>query len=85
MVSGWAVSQSERPQTVKLNQGHQWAEVAFEGLGWVTFEPTGSLGAPSRAELAAAELWKMEQVSRLAMKGNSNRAKRELGRRRGVR
>ena len=73
VVSGWAVSQSEGPQTVKLNQAHQGAEVAFEGLGWVTFEPTGSLGAPSRAELAAAESWKMEQVSRLAMKGNSNR------------
>ena len=55
VVSGWAVSDTEEPQTVKLNQAHQWAEVAFEGLGWLTFDPTGSGGAPSRADLAAAE------------------------------
>ena len=38
------------------DQGHQWAEVAFEGVGWVTFEPTGSGGAPSRVIQARGDL-----------------------------
>ena len=49
VVSGWAITPMEEGQTIKLDQGHQWAEVAFNGLGWVTFEPTAA-GAPSRTE-----------------------------------
>ena len=49
VVSGWAITPTEKPQTVKVDQAHQWAEVAFNGLGWVTFEPTAA-GAPSRTE-----------------------------------
>ena len=48
VVSGWAVTQTDQPQTVHSNQAHQWAEVAFNDLGWMTFEPTASGGAPSR-------------------------------------
>ena len=48
VVSGWAITQTNQPQTVHSNQAHQWAEVAFNDLGWVTFEPTASGGAPSR-------------------------------------
>ena len=47
VVSGWAIGMMEGSQTVYADQAHQWAEVAFEGLGWVTFEPTAA-GAPSR-------------------------------------
>ena len=52
VVSGWAIKPTDEIQTVSTDQSHQWAEVAFEGLGWVTFEPTGAGGAPDRtAEL----------------------------------
>ncbi|MCY4625101.1 MAG: HEAT repeat domain-containing protein [Chloroflexi bacterium] len=40
VVSGWAISATPFSQTVSTDQAHQWAEVAFEGLGWVAFEPT---------------------------------------------
>lgn len=44
VVSGWAVSATAEQQVVYADQGHQWAEVAFANLGWVTFEATA--GAP---------------------------------------
>ena len=47
VVSGWSITPMAERQVVRLNQAHQWAEVAFEGLGWVSFEPTAS-GPPSR-------------------------------------
>ena len=49
VVSGWAIAATPGEQVVKLNQAHQWAEVAFEGLGWVGFEPTAAGSAPTRA------------------------------------
>ena len=54
VVSGWAISQTADTQIVRANQAHQWAEVALEGLGWVTFEPTPPVGPPSRAEEGTA-------------------------------
>ena len=39
-VSGWVVARTEDTQTVYRGQAHQWAEVALEGLGWVTIDPT---------------------------------------------
>ena len=53
VVSGWAIAATPGEQVVKLNQAHQWAEVAFDGLGWVGFEPTASGGAQTRAQEAA--------------------------------
>ena len=50
VVSGWAIGQTPYQQTVSTDQAHQWAEVAFEGLGWVEFEPTAA-GPGSRAAL----------------------------------
>ncbi len=50
VVSGWAVGRTDEPRTVFANQAHQWAEVAFEEIGWITFEPTASGGAQSRAD-----------------------------------
>ena len=49
VVSGWSIDRVEEAQIVYSDQAHQWAEVAFDGLGWVTFEPTAPGGAPSRA------------------------------------
>ena len=47
-VSGWVVSPQDDWQTIHADQAHQWAEVAFEKFGWVTFEPTAPAGAPAR-------------------------------------
>ncbi|MDQ1084787.1 MULTISPECIES: DUF3488 and transglutaminase-like domain-containing protein [Microbacterium] len=33
--------------TVTSGQLHAWPEVSFEGIGWVPFEPTNSLGVPT--------------------------------------
>ncbi len=34
-------------RTVRSTQLHAWPEVHFEGVGWVAFEPTKSLGTPT--------------------------------------
>ena len=39
VVSGWVVVRQEDTQTVHRGQTHQWAEVALDGLGWVTVDP----------------------------------------------
>ena len=48
IVTGWAVAPISEKQIVKTGQAHQWAEVAFEDVGWITFEPTAAGGAPDR-------------------------------------
>ncbi len=50
VVSGWMITATPNTQTVYSDQGHQWAEVAFEGIGWITFEATASGGAPTRVQ-----------------------------------
>lgn len=40
VVSGWAISPTSQKQVVFADQAHQWAEVAFNTVGWVEFEPT---------------------------------------------
>ncbi len=55
VASGWAISPTGSRQEVFTDQAHQWAEVPFEGLGWVQFEPTAPLGAPSRTALASEQ------------------------------
>ena len=47
VVSGWAIKSTASEQTVYSDQAHQWAEIALDDIGWVTFEPTASGGAPS--------------------------------------
>ena len=47
VVSGWAVADTALSQIVFSDQSHQWAEVPFQGLGWVGFDPSPD-GAPSR-------------------------------------
>jgi transglutaminase-like putative cysteine protease len=38
--------------TVDSDQLHAWPEVHFEGIGWVPFEPTASLGTPTNFQSA---------------------------------
>ena len=77
VVSGWAISATDDAQTVYLDQAHQWSEVAFEGLGWVTFEPTGSGGAPDRAGMANGDGADSAQDDPWAALDNSDPAVRE--------
>ena len=56
VVSGWAIDQTQGTQTVLSSQAHQWAEVGFSDLGWVTFEPTAAGAAPSRTSSQQTEL-----------------------------
>ena len=49
VVSGWMITGTPETQTVYADQGHQWAEVAFEGIGWITLEATASGGPATRA------------------------------------
>ena len=67
VVSGWAVTPTDDPQIVRSDQAHQWAEVPFEGIGWVRFEPTPSEGALSRLP-EASDLTAPEALSELVPK-----------------
>ena len=50
VVSGFAITPGKDEQIVFADQAHQRAEIAFDGLGWVAFEPTpDGEGAPDRA------------------------------------
>ncbi|MGB3731073.1 transglutaminaseTgpA domain-containing protein [Microbacterium sp.] len=40
--------------SVSSDQLHSWPEVFFEGIGWVPFEPTATLGVPTDFVAAAA-------------------------------
>ena len=53
VVSGWAITVGSESQFICSDQAHQWAEVAFEALGWVSFEPTAAGGATDRAAATA--------------------------------
>jgi transglutaminase-like putative cysteine protease len=54
VVSGWPISSNEKSQIIYADQAHQWTEVAFSNLGWVTFDPTGG-GALSRVPVASKQ------------------------------
>ena len=62
VASGWAIAPVGVKQPVASDQAHQWAEVGFEGLGWIVFEPTGPGGPSSRA--GSKDIWEAE-LSRL--------------------
>ena len=61
VASGWSVlggpsaAATAFEQTVYTDQAHQRAEIAFEGLGWIPFEPTAAGGPPGRAPAYASE------------------------------
>ncbi|MBI2855466.1 MAG: transglutaminase domain-containing protein, partial [Chloroflexi bacterium] len=47
-VVGWAIAATDQQQEVRAYQAHQWAEVLFQDVGWLTFDATGPGGAPDR-------------------------------------
>ncbi len=69
VVSGWVISEGVDRQTIYADQAHQWAEVAFEGIGWRRFDPTPFNGAPFRATVT--EAWE-DELDRLGDKLLSN-------------
>ena len=50
VVSGWAIKRDQGNQVVNTDQAHQWAEIALDGVGWITFDPTRQDAFPSRGE-----------------------------------
>lgn len=42
------IEEAQRVGEVRTSQLHAWPEVHFEGIGWVAFEPTKSLGTATR-------------------------------------
>ena len=50
VVSGWAIKRDEGNQVVNADQAHQWAEIALDGVGWITFDPTRQDAFPLRGE-----------------------------------
>ena len=45
VVSGWRIKPLQGRQAVNGTHARQWAEIALEGIGWVTFDPTPQPGA----------------------------------------
>ncbi len=43
----------DRVYSVMASQLHAWPEVYFDGIGWIAFEPTNSLGTPTSFSPAA--------------------------------
>ena len=74
VVSGWAISASAQ-QTVHWDQVHQWAEIALDGLGWITFDPTPSESRgerdPSSETVPSSEGAALGETGPLKDKGNS--------------
>ena len=50
VVSGWAIKRDAGNQVVNADQAHQWAEIALDGVGWITFDPTRQDAFPLRGE-----------------------------------
>lgn len=49
-VSGYLAGQIDehtRQESVTGQQGHAWVEVYFPAYGWISFDPTGSVGLPT--------------------------------------
>ena len=51
VAAGWLIDARKESQVVMATQAHQWAEVAFEDFGWITFEPTAPGSARTRLDL----------------------------------
>ena len=51
VAAGWLIDARKESQVVMATQAHQWAEVAFEDYGWITFEPTAPGSARTRLDL----------------------------------
>jgi transglutaminase-like putative cysteine protease len=50
LVSGYKITPQFEEQEVYADQAHTWAEVGLDGLGWITFDATGSPEQPTPPE-----------------------------------
>ncbi len=58
LVAGYATGSYDNIQkryVVSAQDAHSWVEIYFSGIGWVEFEPTASLPAPTRDEAQGVE------------------------------
>ena len=60
VVAGWAIDAQMEEQVVYTDQAHQWAEIALDGIGWVTFDPT-----PTDERLAEESGGELELIEEL--------------------
>lgn len=51
VVGGYLINSVADSQVVRGKQAHEWAEVYFEGLGWVEFDATAQANYPSPIQL----------------------------------
>nr|WP_246414695.1 DUF3488 and transglutaminase-like domain-containing protein [Microbacterium thalassium] len=49
------VIDGETVHSITTSRTHSWPEVYFEGIGWVAFEPTNSLGSPTAFSSATSD------------------------------
>jgi len=77
LVSGYKITPQFEEQEVYADQGHTWAEVRLDGLGWITFDATGSPEPPAPPE-PPTPLWptvttidQIMGVGDVLMKGDS--------------
>ncbi|MCW4009171.1 MAG: transglutaminase domain-containing protein [Candidatus Bathyarchaeota archaeon] len=73
MVSGFLINGGLDYQLVRANQGHAWAEVLFNEIGWIEFDATGSDGStpePLPIPSVSTET-KITNLSSLATKGQN--------------
>ena len=55
VVSGWVIEENLEPQVVYSDQSHQWAEIALEGVGWITFDPAAEVSLAQEKENPSLE------------------------------
>ena len=77
VVSGWVVSEAGATQTVYSDQAHQWAEVLFEDLGWVTFEPSAQGAAPFRAPVFSVSEDEFQRLVEVLLSGDKEEDRAE--------
>ena len=64
VVAGWGIEPTPGDQIVYSDQAHQWAEVAFDGLGWIEFDPTPG-GANIRNQSGASSQDSLEEYEEI--------------------
>jgi len=64
VVAGWGIEPTAEDQIVYSDQAHQWAEVAFDGLGWIEFDPTPG-GANVRNQSGASSQDSLEEYEEI--------------------
>ncbi|WP_157065523.1 transglutaminase domain-containing protein [Thermococcus celericrescens] len=63
LVTGYLIKETPAEQAVHPIQAHAWAEVPFEGIGWVTFDATAPAGGQGNGTVGVSESQKPKNQS----------------------